>query len=417
MAEIVKELGKSEYNIKKIGEVGANVLIGGKDATVGNKVVPNSNISWECFSGGEKYFINLNRKGVTVDTEQETFSNGELGIKVGDNTDIWKIVDGKMKWNIKFDKKPLTNVFEWEMLNTDGMRFLYQGTSEETWILESHNGTRFVFGMDYAAYMAHENNHPRIEKVIGSYAVYTKRKHKGGLLASDGSTIQNYKTGKLGHIYRPLCIDDDGKEEWAVLSIDENKNPSALSITIPQAFLDNAKYPVVLDPTIGFTAIGGTSAGYNDNFIIGSRFIAPAAGNANPGTLYCYLRSDDEAVDQVHSVYESEAGDTVAGADKLSVGNLVVTNITSAGWYNGSITWLNIIADTDYFIGYNGEDVDGGEHLHAYYDISETGGYEDGEYVARVYDTTMPSPFPGGLSSVQREISIYIDYSILPASK
>ena len=44
MVKIIKETGRSEYNIAKIGEVEANVLIGGKDATVGNKVIPNSNI-------------------------------------------------------------------------------------------------------------------------------------------------------------------------------------------------------------------------------------------------------------------------------------------------------------------------------------------------------------------------------------
>ena len=55
MTEIVKIPGKlTEYEAKAVGRVAANFHIGGKDETTGGKFAPNLNVSWECFSGGEK---------------------------------------------------------------------------------------------------------------------------------------------------------------------------------------------------------------------------------------------------------------------------------------------------------------------------------------------------------------------------
>ena len=74
----------------------------------------------------------------------------------------------------------------------------------------------------------------------GSFAVYRKE------------TFIGQGTGKLCHIHRPLIIDARGRKAWGDLSVVGNE----LRITIPEKWLSEAKYPVVVDPTIGTTTVG-----------------------------------------------------------------------------------------------------------------------------------------------------------------
>ena len=74
----------------------------------------------------------------------------------------------------------------------------------------------------------------------GSYAVYKKE------------TLVGEGTGKLCHIHRPEIIDARGRRCWGDLTV----VGSRLYITIPETWLGEAKYPVIVDPTIGTTTIG-----------------------------------------------------------------------------------------------------------------------------------------------------------------
>src|SRR3989339_1084063 len=84
----------------------------------------------------------------------------------------------------------------------------------------------------------------RPENVVGSYAVYhkTKRNHKQG--------EENYRTGKVAHIYRPKIIDANGDWVWGEMRIHGNQ----LVVSVPQDFLDNGVYPITVDPAIGYTS-------------------------------------------------------------------------------------------------------------------------------------------------------------------
>jgi len=74
----------------------------------------------------------------------------------------------------------------------------------------------------------------------GSYAVYKK------------DTLIGEGTGKLCHIHRPQIIDARGRRCWGELAVVGNE----LHITVPEWFLSGAKYPVIVDPTIGTTTVG-----------------------------------------------------------------------------------------------------------------------------------------------------------------
>jgi len=82
----------------------------------------------------------------------------------------------------------------------------------------------------------------------GSYAVYKKQ------------TLIGEGTGKLCHIHRPLIIDARGRRVWGTLAVIGNE----LRITIPEKWLSEAKYPVIVDPVVGTTTIGANTGYYED---------------------------------------------------------------------------------------------------------------------------------------------------------
>jgi hypothetical protein len=80
---------------------------------------------------------------------------------------------------------------------------------------------------------------------------------KGSYNEKKKETLVGEGTGKLCHIHRPEIIDARGRRCWGDLSVVGNE----LRITIPEWWLSEAKYPVVIDPTIGTTTIGSQTTG------------------------------------------------------------------------------------------------------------------------------------------------------------
>lgn len=148
------------------------------------------------------------------------------------------------------DSKPETNVFEYKIEGAEEFDFFYQPPLTQEEIDEGAS---------------------RPDVVVGSYAVYhkTKANHKVG--------ETNYGTGKAFHIYRPKAIDVNNNEEWAELDY----NNGVLSVTVSQSFLDNATYPVVVDPTFGYTSQGASSWGPNSS----SDYILAMRGTSIEGTV------------------------------------------------------------------------------------------------------------------------------------
>ncbi|MDR2900741.1 MAG: hypothetical protein LBV20_04400 [Treponema sp.] len=89
----------------------------------------------------------------------------------------------------------------------------------------------------------------RDEFLKGSYAVYKKE------------TLVGEGTGKLCHIHRPKIFDARGFSCWGDLEVAGDE----LLIIIPEGFLSEAKYPVVVDPTVGTVTIGSQITGTDPN--------------------------------------------------------------------------------------------------------------------------------------------------------
>jgi hypothetical protein len=146
------------------------------------------------------------------------------------------------------DSRPASNVFTYTVTSADDLAFFYQPALTDDEIANGDN---------------------RPDNVVGSYAVYSTTRY-GHV---EGKT--NYGTGKLFHIYRPKAVDADGNEIWADLSYDSG----VLSVTVPQKFLETATYPVVVDPTFGYTTTGASTGASFSNFLL-----AAALTNYSPAS-------------------------------------------------------------------------------------------------------------------------------------
>ncbi len=160
--------------------------------------------------------------------------------------------NGGFEFEVEIDKKPESNVLEFSV-QSKGLDFFYQPHEIDQ------------KDLDMGA-------QPRAEHVKGSYAVYHKEK------MGDYSQVggKNYKSGKAFHIYRPYVVDANGKQEWCELHIDDAAEN--LTITIPQSFLDTAMYPIIVDPTFGYTTNGASGDFNNNNYLFGSYFACPESG-------------------------------------------------------------------------------------------------------------------------------------------
>ncbi len=205
---------------------------------------------------------------------------------------------GGVEFDVILKEKPESNVFEFP-IESDGLKFYYQPelTQKEK---------------DEGAF--------RPENVVGSYAVYHESK-QGDYSQMGG---KNYKAGKAFHIYRPKITDANGTEVWGILNIDKG----ILSIEIPQKFLDNAVYPVIVDPTFGYSQIGPSTWSYVDaDQMIGSLFQSPSdVGTVESLTFYWdhkFFTGDYKSVLVLHSnlnILTDGIGIAVAGHGTMSSG-------------------------------------------------------------------------------------------------
>jgi len=161
----------------------------------------------------------------------------------GDFDNFIQVEEGGIRFEIEFPSKPNKNIISIP-IKTHNLHFTYQPflTMEEI-----------------------DGGHIRPLNVEGSYAVYHTSKKNN-----------KWKTGKAFHIYRPIVEDALGDKAWCKLEV--NKSQSELTITIPKQFLDTATYPIILDPDLGYSTIGGSTynlATEGDSHRVGSAWTAP----------------------------------------------------------------------------------------------------------------------------------------------
>jgi hypothetical protein len=277
------ELNSTTYRLDNLGDVKPVVVIGGSDTS---KFIPNLNTSFT-FGGTEEFYFNINRTGKLVTSEVSSLTDGKIAQTIGDETEEFYVdAKGRLKWDTVFNKIPSNMSIEYALKYSDGIEFHYQDTLENDW-------NRYNDDMSLEDYLKY---HHRPDEIVGSYAVFCNK--------SQGK----YKTGKIAHITRPFVIDAKGNTEWCSLIIDNG----IITVSLPTKFMNDAVYPVRLDPTIGFSGTPGTTgdlpsvARYMGTAIGGGSFQAQSTGICTK--MYVYISSIPTSGNTVYvGTYDSDS--------------------------------------------------------------------------------------------------------------
>lgn len=306
-------------------------------------------------------------KGELKDEAKLKRWDGECYIKIGrKEKDIKTEIEGNVfKFDVKLKKKPKNNIVSFD-IESKNLKFYYQRelTQEEK---------------DEGCY--------RPENVIGSYAVYHATR---GNFHSNQLDADKYKCGIAFHIYRPKIIDANENWIWGKLNI----SGGSLTITVEQTWLDNAVYPVTVDPNFGYETKGGTEMAASNNYMYASGVVAPAsAGTATSITVWIkYLASGRKVK---CALYRSSDQALHASTAELEIGE------AQDDWHDFSVTGGGSIEEVNYFITF------WGTYFAVYYNDLGVYYWYDGY-------TYNGWPEPGELNesgTYQRTFSCYSTYS------
>jgi hypothetical protein len=305
-------------------ENGVSVRLGNKDAGV---FVPELTIGrWE----NEVWLmLKPDISGVAPEERELSFDGNRISFKAGsveyrfyDLPPGREHAEGGYEFEVIFDRRPASNKVEL-LFTAQGLNFFYQpplknlNADGSTWENNGRGGKM-----------------SRPENVNGSHAVYhaTRRDHILGQ--------KNYKAGKAFHIFRPKVIASNGEWVWAQMDIDVVRRK--MTITAPQEFLDRAAYPVIVDPTFGYTTVGGSTWGDAASRIYCTKGTPASTGTVDGITLYS-------------SVAFNFKGILVLNADKTivtnGIGNATAHGVGAAWVTSTYATSPNVTASTVYQVG------------------------------------------------------------------
>ena len=280
------------------------------------KFDPSFNISaWE---GECEFRLNLSTidKPLGLATRNVGTMNGKdkTTLATGDVThELYVRTDGNFEWEIILPSKPDTNVFIYQ-IETKGLDFHYQSelTQEE---------------IDGGAI--------RPDSVVGSYAVYHNSKANNRVII-DGkdTTFENYMIGKAFHIYRPTVRDASDSFQFCHIEIDTIQG--TLSLTIPQTFLNNAHYPIVIGPTFGETGEGSSGITNRAYCNVHADYLHTASTGDEIISFHAFSYSVAAPEDVDMAVY-SMSGDDPQSRLAAAVG-VSVTSGSPAVWYQTGVS-------------------------------------------------------------------------------
>ena len=370
---MIEQVKQTEYDTL-LNE--CRIKIGGTD----EKFVPNINASkW-----GDEAWVNINRPIMPTHTDELVFEAGRIELITGNERHRFFEIDDKLEYEIAYADRPLDKI-EFDLALSEGLSFWEQKTLLEEWRAEQASNPGNPNNLTWEQYQQAAR---RPENVINSHAIYyNKRNNK-------------YKNGKWGHIYRISLQDANGNWTWAESSvIPVDRTHAKLLVAMPVKFLDNAHYPVTLDPILGNNVQGASNWGYN-NIKDTIWDVTDGSGGAI-NTYYCQLESVAANTDVKMGVYDCEqvAYDPKDEAlleqaliQNVSIGENSVaggsTVLSASTYYN--IAWIPESSDTD-----------------VYYDSDGNCGYYTS---GRTYGDELSNPYSGSSTIHNRHYTIWVDY-------
>ena len=237
--------------------------------------------------------------------------------------------------------------------------------------------------------------------VEGSYAFYHVSKKNN-----------QYMTGKAFHLFRPIVEDALGVKAWCSLYI--NPEITELTITIPQQFLDEATYPLTLDPDFGYSAIGGSFdalASTTASFRQGSAWAMPAGGGT-ANWLRAYI-SGNVTVDCKAFINQKDSGGAGTHGQIATRENLACAQ--APHWEEFTLSGEALTGGVNYILNVlgNGADAPGKADTYAI-TFDEDGATAVDSYSEFPQNYGAPeSPWVAAAEGTTRDFSIYVNYTEL----
>lgn len=221
----------------------------------------------------------------------------------------------------------------------------------------------------------------RPENIVDSYAIYCDKQHN------------QYSTGKIGHIYRAEAHDAQGARTWCAMEY----SYGLLTVTVPWAFLNDAAYPVIVDPTLGYTTIGGTTDGIVA-YLVASIWQIGATGTATQFNVY----TDGQSFDMTAAIYNSTSTDPSTKVSVTAGGSATDPDPGNPGWkyqaIGGALTSGNYYGLALTYSGLAATKYDSVANQRS--------------YVLNTYSSgSVPDPFPAHTNDNIVKPSWYIDYT------
>jgi hypothetical protein len=282
--------------------------------------------------------------------------------------------EGSYEFEVVLNQKPLTNIVEFDV-EAKGLRFLPQPELTE---IEKDSGCYRPTYLD------------------NSWAIYHESK-KGNIING-----VNRKAGKFGHILQPKIRDALGN--WVYGKLDINIISGKMTIEIPDDFMYSAVCPIFVDPTLGYTTVGGTNSGVGNDFIFGMwNGAATEDGSAVSVSTHCFVADDTP---MTVGVYDNDGG----GPNNLLRDSAEFTVSTAAfEWVTGTLdSALSITNGTTYWLAQN----HGDRAITFKYDVNAS---KNTYLKADTYSAgSLVDPFPASPTFVgSREYSMYLTYNLI----
>lgn len=274
---------------------------------------------------------------------------------------------GAFEFEVEYANRPASNIVEFA-IESHGLNFWYQPplTPEE---------------------IAQGDTRP--ENVVGSYAAYHATRRDNELHGKE------YRAGKAFHIYRPFATDAAGRKVWCEMLLAFDR----MFIVVPNDFLDTAVYPIVVDPTFGYTTAGGTSS--SASVSVACYYTSPA-GTGTINDFQVSMNDNGAATNYVVALYAQAA---VLPTTLLASGTAATTDGSNTQkWFTNSNISYAFSAGTVYYLA-----VWNASGIQKYYDTAGAAATQWQEGTGTY--PTWPNPFGTPSFTLQRQLSIYADYT------
>ena len=264
---------------------------------------------------GERAFLSMTGNGGNMRAVRE--SGTELLLAAGHEAHRYRRLDAvRFEYDVILLERPRVPRVSLDLLFPEGLEFYRQRSLHPE---ERHTIARDPF-------------------VEGSYAVYWHERNG------------EFRTGKFCHIYRPKLMDARGAWTWGELEFHD----ATLDILLPEEWLKQARYPVIVDPIVGSSSVGASHLIQDGEDWIELRYelSMPVNRFQAPGMLlgectasfYCY-QHDSEAAG-IPVIYADSSGNP--GALLSSQAGLINFDTSSDVWRSGTFNLTDPIEAGQY---------------------------------------------------------------------